>query len=104
MSEENRKLSELVEEMIQAYPCSGEINSQISSPAEKIEEIANKYSDGKQDRLDGLSVEYENGKASWRFNVRMSNTEPVIRLNVESKGDIKLMKEKAEELLKIIRE
>ena len=100
MSEEKRKLSELVEEMIQAYPCSGEINSQILNPAEKIEEIANKYPDGKQDRLDGLSVEYE----SWRFNVRMSNTEPVIRLNVESKGDIKLLKENTEELLKIIRE
>ena len=99
MSEEQRALSDLVEEMIANYPCSGEINSQIADPAKKIEEIAAKYSDGKHDRIDGLSVEYER----WRFNVRMSNTEPIIRLNVESKGDIKLMNEKTEELLKIIR-
>ena len=99
MSEEQRALSDLVEEMIANYPCSGEINSQIEDPAKKIEEIAAKYSDGKHDRIDGLSVEYER----WRFNVRMSNTEPIIRLNVESKGDIKLMNEKTEELLKIIR-
>ncbi len=99
LSKENRKFSHLVEEMIENYPCSGEINSHISDPAGKIEEIAGKYSDGKEDRLDGLSVEYER----WRFNLRMSNTEPIIRLNVESKEDIKLMKEKTEELLKIIR-
>ena len=99
LSKEKRKFSHLVEEMIENYPCSGEINSHISDPAGKIEEIAGKYSDGKEDRLDGLSVEYER----WRFNLRMSNTEPIIRLNVESKEDIKLMKEKTEELLKIIR-
>ncbi len=99
MSEENKPLSKLVEEMIESYPCSGEINSTIDNPAKKIEELAKKYSDGKQDRLDGLSVEYD----SWRFNIRMSNTEPIIRLNVESKEDIKLMKEKTEELLKVIR-
>ncbi len=99
LSKENRKFSHLVEEMIENYPCSGEINSHISDPAGKIEEIAGKYSDGKEDRLDGLSVEYDR----WRFNLRMSNTEPIIRLNVESKVDIKLMKEKTEELLKIIR-
>jgi len=99
MSEEGKPLSSLVEEMIETYPCSGEINSTIAEPAGKIEELAKKYSDGKQDRLDGLSVEYN----IWRFNIRMSNTEPILRLNVESKGDIKLMKQKTEELLKIIR-
>src|SRR3990170_5006530 len=99
MSEENKPFSQLVEEMIAAYPCSGEINSKISDPAGKIKEIEKKYSDGKIDKLDGLSVGYNN----WRFNLRMSNTEPIIRLNVESKGDIKLMNEKTEELLKIIR-
>ncbi len=99
MSEESKPLSKLVEEMIEEYPCSGEINSKIDNPAKKIEELAKKYSDGKEDRLDGLSVEYD----SWRFNLRMSNTEPIIRLNVESKGDVKLMKEKTEELLKGIR-
>jgi phosphomannomutase len=99
MSEEKKKLSELVEEMISAFPCSGEINSTINNPAAKLKEIEKKYSDGKIDHLDGVSVEYP----LWRFNLRMSNTEPIIRLNVESRGDEKLMKEKTEELLKFIR-
>jgi len=74
MSDENKKLSELVGEM-------------------------SKYSDGTLDLIDGVSVDYDN----WRFNVRMSNTEPLIRLNVESKGDVELMKQKTEELLNLIR-
>ncbi len=99
MSVENKKLSELVEEMIKAYPCSGEINSEIENPAEKLKVLESKYSDGEISKIDGLSVAYD----SWRFNVRLSNTEPIIRLNVESKGNIELMKEKTDELLKIIR-
>jgi phosphomannomutase len=99
MSTENKKLSELVDEMIKEYPCSGEINSTIDKPAEKIKEIEKKYSDGKIDHLDGVSIEYP----EWRFNLRMSNTEPIIRLNVESRNDENLMKEKTEELLKLIR-
>ncbi|PKL87744.1 MAG: phosphomannomutase [Ignavibacteriae bacterium HGW-Ignavibacteriae-2] len=99
MSEENKKLSELVGEMISQYPCSGEINTKLDNPAQKIEEIKAKYTDGKMDTLDGISVEYD----TWRFNVRMSNTEPLIRLNVESKSDEKLMREKTEELLSLIR-
>jgi len=99
LSEENKPFSQLVEEMIAAYPCSGEINSEISDPAGKIKEIEKKYSNGKIDKLDGLSVEYKD----WRFNLRMSNTEPIIRLNVEAKGSIQLMKEKTKELLVMIR-
>jgi phosphomannomutase len=99
MSEENKKLSELVGEMIKKYPCSGEINSTIEIPKKKLDEIDAKYPGGKRDYSDGLSVEYE----KWRFNLRISNTEPTIRLNVESRGDIKLMKDKTEELLKAIR-
>ena len=99
MSEENKPFSQLVEEMIAAYPCSGEINSEIADPAGKIIEIEKKYSDGKINKLDGLSVEYDN----WRFNLRMSNTEPIIRLNVEAKGDIRLMEKKTKELLHLIR-
>ncbi len=99
VSEENKPLSQLVEEMIKAYPCSGEINSKIDNPANKITEIEKIYSDGKEDHLDGLSVEYD----KWRFNLRMSNTEPIIRLNVESRNDIKLMQEKTEELLRLIK-
>ncbi|MFO7447673.1 MAG: phosphomannomutase [Ignavibacteriaceae bacterium] len=99
ISEENKPFSQLVEEMIAAYPCSGEINSTIKDPAGKLKEIEEKYSDGIVDHLDGVSVEYPD----WRFNLRISNTEPIIRLNVESRGDKKLMEEKTEELLKIIR-
>ena len=99
MSEENKPFSQLVEEMIAAYPCSGEINSEIADPAGKIIEIEKKYSDGKINKLDGLSVGYNN----WRFNLRMSNTEPIIRLNVEAKGDIRLMEKKTKELLHLIR-
>lgn len=100
MSEEKKKLSELVNEMIESYPCSGEINSTIDDPEGKIKEIEEKYSDGKIDHLDGVSVEY----SDWRFNLRPSNTEPIIRLNVESKGDKDLMMKKTQELLKIIRD
>ncbi|MEW6196315.1 MAG: phosphomannomutase/phosphoglucomutase [Bacteroidota bacterium] len=99
MSDENAKLSTLVGEMVKAYPCSGEINSTIADPAGKIKEIKEKYSDGIINELDGVSVEYPD----WRFNVRMSNTEPLIRLNVEARNDEKLMQAKTEELLNFIR-
>lgn len=99
MADEDKPFSQLVEEMVAAYPCSGEINSRIEDPAGKIEELKEKYSDGKVDLVDGISVEYEN----WRFNVRMSNTEPLLRLNVETKGDRNLMEEKTNELLDFIR-
>ncbi len=99
MSEENKTLSDLVEEMIATFTCSGEINSTIVDPAGKIKEIEKIYTSGKVDKTDGVSVEYDD----WRFNLRMSNTEPIIRLNVESKGDVLLMEEKTKELLDIIR-
>lgn len=99
MADEGKTLSELVEEMISDYPCSGEINTKLEDPAGKLKEIKAKYIDGESDDLDGISVAYPN----WRFNVRMSNTEPLLRLNVESRGDEKLMKEKTDELLNIIR-
>ncbi|HQJ45398.1 MAG TPA: phosphomannomutase [Ignavibacteriaceae bacterium] len=99
MSEDDKTLSDLVEEMIANYPCSGEINSTISDPAGKLKEIEKLYANGKIDKTDGISVKYDN----WRFNLRMSNTEPIIRLNVESKGDVVLMEEKTKELLEVIR-
>ena len=60
--------------------------------------LKKKYKDGKADTLDGLSIEYPD----WRFNLRASNTEPVIRLNVETRGDKQLLKEKVQELLEEI--
>jgi phosphomannomutase len=99
IAEDNKPLSKFVDEMINAYPCSGEINSEITDPAGKIKEIDARFTGGKKDYTDGLSVEYDN----WRFNLRMSNTEPIIRLNVESRGDINLMEVKTKELLDLIR-
>ena len=96
---ENKKLSELVGEMISNFPCSGEINSRINDPKAKLLELKEKYSDGKIREVDGVSVEFDN----WRFNVRISNTEPLLRLNVESRGSIQLMEEKTKELLNFIR-
>ena len=99
LSIENKSLSELVGEMIANFPCSGEINSRIEDPSAKLEQLKVKYSDGKLEEVDGVSVEYEN----WRFNVRISNTEPLLRLNVESKNDKSLLNEKTKELLDFIR-
>lgn len=99
ISEENKNLSELVEAMVTAYPCSGEINSTVSDGKAKIALLKEKYSDGILDELDGISIDYP----EWRFNVRMSNTEPLLRLNVESKRNEKLMHEKTKELLDLIR-
>jgi len=96
---ENKSLSQLVGEMISNFPCSGEINSKIDDPQTKLLELKDKYSDGKLDEVDGVSIEY----IDWRFNVRMSNTEPLLRLNVESRGDKILMEAKTEELLDFIR-
>jgi len=99
LSEEKLKMSELVGYMVKAYPCSGEINSTVKDAAGKIEEIRKKYTGGEDNELDGLSVEYPD----WRFNIRMSNTEPLLRLNVESRSDENLMKMKTGELLNFIR-
>jgi phosphomannomutase len=98
MSEEKKSLSALVSEMIEAYPCSGEINSTVDDAAATMKGVEATFSDGKIDRVDGLSVEYP----EWRFNLRMSNTEPILRLNVESRGNEKLMKKKTKEILKLI--
>jgi len=90
-------LSSLIDARIEAYPASGEINRTIADPATVIAAIEAKYgAEAKSvSHVDGVSVEYDD----WRFNLRMSNTEPVVRLNVESRGDIPLMREKTDELL-----
>ncbi|PFG10109.1 MULTISPECIES: phosphomannomutase/phosphoglucomutase [unclassified Marinobacter] len=90
-------LSSLIDARIEAYPASGEINRTIADPATVIAAIEAKYgAEAKSvSHVDGVSVEYDH----WRFNLRMSNTEPVVRLNVESRGDIPLMREKTDELL-----
>ena len=95
-----QSLSKLVDERINAYPASGEINSSIDNQAEAIKKVLQRYSPDALsiDYIDGISVEFE----KWRFNLRTSNTEPVVRLNVESRGDVNLMNEKTKEILSIL--
>lgn len=97
MSHSGKKLSEIAAEF-DIYPLSGEINSEVLDQKGKLSEIKKAYSDGKISELDGISVEYD----EWRFNVRPSNTEPQLRLNVEAK-DKAVMIKKRDELLKLIR-
>lgn len=99
VSASGRTLGEMVGEMIASYPCSGEVNSTVSNVAQVLNSVESKYADGQIDRLDGLSVEYP----TWRFNLRGSNTEPVIRLNVEARGDEALMRQKTQEILALVR-
>lgn len=97
LCQSGKPFSSLIDARIEAYPASGEINRTIDNPPEVIAAIEEKYgADAKSvSYVDGLSVEFDN----WRFNLRMSNTEPVVRLNVEARADIPLMKAKTEELL-----
>jgi phosphomannomutase len=97
MCEENKKLSEFVDPL-KKYFSSGEINSKIADPDEKMKEIAEKYSYGNIEYIDGISVEF----SDWWFNVRKSNTEPVLRFVCEAKSN-KLMEEKRDELIELIR-
>jgi len=94
-----KKLSELVDDRMIAYPVSGEINCKVSDPEAVIHRVEKEYQGGQIDRIDGISVSF----SDFRFNLRMSNTEPVIRLNVETRGDIILLEKKTNELLSLIR-
>lgn len=94
-----KPFSTLMSERIARYPISGEINSKVKDAKAVIDAIEAKYGpSGTVTKVDGLSIEYP----QWRFNLRMSNTEPVIRLNVEVRQDEGLLKEKTAELLAII--
>ena len=97
MSCRGESLAALVAAREAAFPCSGEINRRIEDPKALIEAVEAHYGPGAEQvaHLDGLSVEM----ADWRFNLRMSNTEPVVRLNVESRGNKALMEARTEELL-----
>jgi phosphomannomutase len=100
MSERKQSLSQLVGERMRAFPASGEINRRVDDAPAVIARVEEKYTRGAVavDRTDGLSVEL----AAWRFNLRSSNTEPLLRLNVESRGDAELMRAKTAELLALL--
>ncbi|SNY55788.1 phosphomannomutase [Arsukibacterium tuosuense] len=96
LSLSGEKLSQLVRQMIADYPSSGEINFKIANPQRVITKLAENYESLaiETDDIDGLSMSFDN----WRFNLRVSNTENVVRLNVETKGDYKLMEQKTAEI------
>jgi phosphomannomutase len=99
LSLDGRGLGELMEEFRSKYFISGEINSEVADPAAKLEEIAERYSDGEITRLDGVSIDYPD----WHFNVRPSNTEPLLRLNLESLVSREDMERRRDEVLGLIR-
>jgi phosphomannomutase len=99
LSARGESLYQLLEPYRSKYFISGEINSDVVDQQGKLEELAARYSDGRQYRLDGLSVEYED----WHFNVRPSNTEPLLRLCLESVRSVEHMERRRDEVLAVIR-
>lgn len=93
-------IGQLVKDRIAAHPSSGEINVKLTEPAISIDKVKHHYIGlgGEIDYTDGISIEFP----EWRFNLRSSNTEPVVRLNVESRADIVLMQEKTKEVLAML--
>lgn len=100
MADTKRPLSDLIGSMMKRYPVSGEINRTVSDQKALLGSIEKRYGPGSIsiDHTDGVSIEHEN----YRFNIRASNTEPLIRLNVETRGDSDLLDEKTSEILSMI--
>lgn len=98
----NLSLTDLVKQRMQAFPASGEINSKLENANTIIQRICDIYKPEARniDNTDGISIEYDD----WRFNLRSSNTEPVVRLNVESKDNVALMQMKTDEILALMAE
>ncbi len=99
LSNSDMKLSRMVQSRMEAFPVSGEINSAVEDGDAVIAKIKEHYDDGEKDFTDGLSVDYGN----YRFNIRKSNTESLLRLNVESRGDKELLRKMTQELLSFIK-
>ncbi len=99
LAREGRPLSSLLEPYRSRYFISGEVNSKVQDPAAKMEELAERYSDARQGHLDGISIDYED----WHFNVRPSNTEPLLRLCLESLVSPEDMERRRDEVLAVIR-
>jgi phosphomannomutase len=101
LCESGKPLSELVGQRIALFPASGELNYRVPDAKAAIAAIEGRYAAGalSLDRTDGVSFEYPD----WRFNLRTSNTEPLLRLNVEARGSIALMKAKTDEILSLLK-
>lgn len=96
LSVTNKTLSQLVSERIAKYPCSGEINFKVNDVAQSLGRVHLIYANqpSENDETDGLSLEFSN----WRFNLRGSNTEPLLRLNIETRADMQLLNNKIAEM------
>jgi phosphomannomutase len=98
ISKRGRKLSELLEPYRTRFFLTGEINTPVADTAQKLHELEQRYADARITHLDGISVDYED----WHFNVRPSNTEPLLRLNLEASSE-ELLERKRDEVLELIR-
>ena len=98
MARRKQPLAAMVDDRMRAYPVSGEINTRVQDPEAVLREVETRYRDGEKDYTDGISISYP----KYRFNIRQSNTEPLLRLNVETRGDQRLLKAKTRELLDLI--
>src|SRR5215213_5734250 len=98
ISKRGRKLSELLAPYRERFFLTGEVNTPVADVALKLQELKERYADGRISHLDGISVDYDD----WHFNVRPSNTEPLLRLNLEALSE-ELMEEKRDEVLDLIR-
>ncbi len=99
LSREGKRMSELLAPFHERYFISGEVNSEVADPEAKMAEIKERYADAHQDHLDGISIDYED----WHFNVRPSNTEPLLRLCLESLRSREDMERRRDEVLDLIR-
>ncbi len=102
ISTQNRSLAEMVDERIERYPVSGEINTQVADPQAVLDRVEAHYADlpHQVDRTDGLGMDF----GEWRFNLRASNTEPLLRVNVETRADQALLAQRRDELLDMMRD
>ena len=102
LAERRVPLAEMVAARMAAYPCSGEINRRVDDAPRLMQKIRDHYAGEAlaEDRIDGVNLEF----AEWRFNLRMSNTEPLLRLNVESRGNRALLEDRTGEILRMLDE
>jgi phosphomannomutase len=101
MSRTGSSMKALVDDMQKRFPASGEINLHLGDAKKALQAVRQRWGDTavSVDETDGISIE----RAHWRLNVRASNTEPVVRVNVESRGDEALMRRKTDEVLTLLR-
>jgi phosphomannomutase len=101
ISTQNRPFAEMVDERIERYPVSGEINTSVANAAQALKLVEAHYADlpHQIDRTDGLGMDF----GDWRFNLRASNTEPLLRMNVETRGDHALMERRRDEILDLLK-